>query len=262
MISPRQELLALGAANLAVAFGQGMPVAGGLSQSAVNDKAGAKTLLALLFASVTLAACLLFLTDILGNLRPSCWPPSSSSPSEGDRPVRCGALRQVSRFEFRISIVALVAVLLPGILKGMLFAAVASLLMLLAGAARPHVAFLGRIHNEAVPGVVIFRASPRCSTSMPNMFDRSCGTSFRRPQGFGWSSATCPMRGSLISPARNMLAGLHRDLTRAKSGSASSRPMRKCARCRAVGLEERVGYVGRHTTVDQVIVESQAAVTP
>ena len=68
VISPRQELLALGAANLAVAFGQGMPVAGGLSQSAVNDKAGAKTPLALLFASVTLAACLLFLTDILGNL--------------------------------------------------------------------------------------------------------------------------------------------------------------------------------------------------
>ena len=68
VISPRQELLALGAANLAVAFGQGMPVAGGLSQSAVNDKAGAKTPLALLFASVTLAACLLFLTDLLGNL--------------------------------------------------------------------------------------------------------------------------------------------------------------------------------------------------
>src|SRR5262249_28388702 len=35
-INPRQELLALGAANLAVAFGQGFPVAGGLSQSAVN----------------------------------------------------------------------------------------------------------------------------------------------------------------------------------------------------------------------------------
>ena len=40
MIDPRQELLGLGAANLAVAFGQGFPVAGGLSQSAVNDKAG------------------------------------------------------------------------------------------------------------------------------------------------------------------------------------------------------------------------------
>src|SRR5258708_9561433 len=35
----RQEFLGLGAANLAVAFGHGYPVAGGLSQSAVNDAA-------------------------------------------------------------------------------------------------------------------------------------------------------------------------------------------------------------------------------
>ena len=67
-INPRQELLALGAANLAVGFGQGFPVAGGLSQSAVNDKAGAQTPLALVFASVTLAVCLLFLTGLLANL--------------------------------------------------------------------------------------------------------------------------------------------------------------------------------------------------
>ena len=40
-LDPRQELLGIGAANLAAAIGQGYPVAGGLSQSAVNDKAGA-----------------------------------------------------------------------------------------------------------------------------------------------------------------------------------------------------------------------------
>ncbi|MGE5421465.1 MAG: SulP family inorganic anion transporter, partial [Chloroflexota bacterium] len=40
-IDSRQELLALGVANLATAFGQGYPVSGGLSQSAVNEKAGA-----------------------------------------------------------------------------------------------------------------------------------------------------------------------------------------------------------------------------
>src|SRR5262249_46273742 len=61
-IDPRQELLALSAANAAAAFGQGYPVAGGLSQSTVNDKAGAKTPLALVFASITIALCLLFLT--------------------------------------------------------------------------------------------------------------------------------------------------------------------------------------------------------
>ncbi len=53
-IDPRQELLGLGAANLAAGFFQAYPVAGGLSQSSVNDKAGAKTPLALVFASITI----------------------------------------------------------------------------------------------------------------------------------------------------------------------------------------------------------------
>src|SRR6476469_87301 len=64
----RQEFLGLGAANLAVSLGHGYPVAGGLSQSAVNDQAGAKTPLALVICSVTLAICLLFLTGLLTNL--------------------------------------------------------------------------------------------------------------------------------------------------------------------------------------------------
>lgn len=64
----RQEFLGLGAANLAVAFGHGYPVAGGLSQSAVNDSAGARTPLALVFCSFALALCLLFFTGLLTNL--------------------------------------------------------------------------------------------------------------------------------------------------------------------------------------------------
>jgi SulP family sulfate permease len=67
-LDPRQEFLGIGAANLVTALGHGYPVAGGLSQSAVNDKAGARTPLALVFASMTLALCLLFLTGLLENL--------------------------------------------------------------------------------------------------------------------------------------------------------------------------------------------------
>jgi SulP family sulfate permease len=64
----RREFLGLGAANLAVSLGHGYPVAGGLSQSAVNDQAGARTPLALVFCSIALAICLLFLTGLLTNL--------------------------------------------------------------------------------------------------------------------------------------------------------------------------------------------------
>ena len=67
-LDPRQEFLGIGAANVAAALGHGYPVAGGLSQSAVNDKAGARTPLALVFASIALALCLLFFTALLENL--------------------------------------------------------------------------------------------------------------------------------------------------------------------------------------------------
>src|SRR6185369_14761086 len=155
-----------------VAFGQGFTVAGGLSQSAVNDKAGAKTPLALVFASLTLAACLLFLTDLLSNLPTVVLAAIVLVAVRGLIDLK--ALRhlwRVSRLEFKIAMVALVGVLLLGILKGVLLAAIASLLMLLAGAARPHVAFLGRIpgtrrysdlerhaDNETLPGILVFRA--------------------------------------------------------------------------------------------------------
>ena len=82
-IDPRQELLGLGAANLAAALFQAYPVAGGLSQSSVNDKAGAKTPLALVFASVTIALCLMFLTGCWPTCPTWCSPPSCWSPSRG-----------------------------------------------------------------------------------------------------------------------------------------------------------------------------------
>ncbi|MFO1029277.1 MAG: SulP family inorganic anion transporter, partial [Acetobacteraceae bacterium] len=54
-INPRREFLGLGAANLATGLIGGYPVAGGLSQTAVNESAGARSRLSLMFASVTLA---------------------------------------------------------------------------------------------------------------------------------------------------------------------------------------------------------------
>ena len=80
-IDARQELLGLGAANLAAAFFQAYPVAGGLSQSSVNDKAGARTPLALVFASVTIGLCLMYLTGMFRTCPTWCSPPSCWSRS-------------------------------------------------------------------------------------------------------------------------------------------------------------------------------------
>ena len=170
-LDPRQELLGVGAANLAAALGQGYPVAGGLSQSAVNDKAGARTPLALVFASMTLALCLLFLTGLLENLPKAVLAAVVLTAVYGllDFPALFRMWR-VSRIDFYAATIALGAVLLLGILDGILLAAAASMLLMLARASRPHVAFLGRIpgtdsysdmdrhpENETLSGVIAFR---------------------------------------------------------------------------------------------------------
>ena len=167
----RQEFLGLGAANLAAAFGHGYPVAGGLSQSAVNDSAGARTPLALVICSVTLALCLLFFTGLLTNL-----PKAVLAAIVFAAVYRLVDIRsltrmwRVSRIDFYAAAIALVSVLLLGILQGVLLASIASIFLLLARASHPNVAFLGRLAGtgrysdsarhegvEPLVGVIAFR---------------------------------------------------------------------------------------------------------
>jgi high affinity sulfate transporter 1 len=170
-LDPRQELLGIGAANLLTAAGHGFPVAGGLSQSAVNDKAGAHTPLALIIASATLAACLLFLTGLLENLPKAVLAAVVMTAILGLMDFSAlYRMSRISRLDFYAASIALGAVLLLGILQGILLAALASILLLLVRVSRPHVAFLGRIpgtehysdldrhpENETLPGVIAFR---------------------------------------------------------------------------------------------------------
>ena len=170
-IIPRQELLALAAANLAAAFGQSYPISGGLSQSAVNSKAGARTPLSLVFASVAIALCLLFLTGPLKNL-PEVLLASILLVAISNLFDVKGLKRlwNVSRIEFTVAMVALSGVIIFGILKGVILAAIASIVLMLRAVADPHIAFLGRIpgtkrytdinrhpDNETIPGKLLFR---------------------------------------------------------------------------------------------------------
>lgn len=170
-IDARQELLALGVVNAAVALGQGYPVAGGLSQSAVNDNAGAKTPISLVFASVAIAFCLLFLTGMLQNLPTVILAVIVLVAIRGLVDIKeMKHLYQVNKQEFFVAMIALFGVLIFGILKGVMVAAIVTLLLLIKSTSTPNVAFLGRIpgtkrytdigrhpDNETIPGVLIIR---------------------------------------------------------------------------------------------------------
>jgi high affinity sulfate transporter 1 len=170
-IDARQELLGLGAANFLGGLWQGFPVAGGLSQSAVNEKAGARTSLSLAFAAAVIALVLLFFTGLFRSLPDAVLAAIVLIAVKGLIDVKeLRYLWHASRIDFAAAGVALVGVLVMGILDGVVIAVVASAVMVLGRAARPHVSFLGRIpgterfsdvarhpENEAIPGVLAFR---------------------------------------------------------------------------------------------------------
>jgi MFS superfamily sulfate permease-like transporter len=164
-------LLALGLANLATSFGNGYPVSGGLSQSAVNDEAGAKTPMSLVFASFFIGLCLLFLTGLLKNLPTVILAAIVFVAVE--KLINIKEFRRmwkVNKFDFVIAMLAAVCVICFGILQGVLIGALASLILIIKFVSSPHVAILGRIpgterytdikrhpDNQTTPGILLFR---------------------------------------------------------------------------------------------------------
>jgi high affinity sulfate transporter 1 len=269
-LDPRQELLGIGAANLAAALGHGYPVAGGLSQSAVNDKAGARTPLSLVFASLTLALCLLFLTGLLENLPKAVLAAVVLTAIAGllDFPA-LHRMWRVSRLDFYAAVIALGAVLLLGILQGILCAALASILMLLARASRPHVAFLGRVpgtnsysdverhpENEGTPGMIAFR--PEASLIYINA-DAVLETVLNRLQAADPSEIRLVVCDLSASPyidlaGARILHGLHDELAargivlRIVGARGRVRDL-----LRADGVGEKVGGLERVVTLDSLL---------
>jgi len=170
-INAHQELLALGLANLATSFGNGYPVSGGLSQSAVNDEAGARTPMSLVFASFFIGLCLLFLTGLLKNLPTVILAAIVFVAVE--KLINIKEFRRmwkVNKFDFVIAMLAAVCVICFGILQGVLIGALASLILIIKFVSSPHVAILGRIpgterytdikrhpDNQTTPGILLFR---------------------------------------------------------------------------------------------------------
>ena len=269
-LDPRQELLGIAAANLAAALAQGYPVAGGLSQSAVNDKAGARTPLALVFASATLALCLLFLTGLLENLPKAVLAAVVLTAIYGllDFPALFRMWR-VSRLDFFAAAIALVGVLLLGILQGILLAALASILLLLARMSSPHIAFLGRVpgtdsysdmdrhpENEPLSGVLVFRPEASLIYVNADAILQAVLDRLNDPKISPIRMVVCDLSAApyLDLAGCRMLHELHAELAargaslRIVGAHGASRDL-----LRADGVEEKVGGLDRTATVESVL---------
>lgn len=270
----RQEFLGIGAANFAAGLGQGYPVAGGLSQSAVNDKAGARSPLALIFASITLALCLLYLTDLLENLPKAVLSAVVLTAILGlfDFPALAHMWR-VSRIDFHAAAIALAAVLLLGILHGILLAAFASVALLLMRVSRPHVAFLGRIpgtqiysdmerhpDNEPIPNTIVVRPEASLIYVNASAVFEAIRARLRSAKSSDVRLMICDLSASpfIDLAGSRMLHDLHAELVQ-RGIALRIVGARSYLRdfLRAEGIGGKVGGIDRAATVHDLIQEAE-----
>ena len=152
-IRPDQELIGLGAANLAAAFSGGYPVTGGFARSVVNFDAGAETPAAGAYTAIGIALASLFLTPLLFHL-PTAVLAATIIVAVLSL-VDLGALRRTwaySRFDFAAMAGTIVVTLGWGVEAGIITGVSLSVLLHLWRTSRPHVAVIGQI-----PGTQHFR---------------------------------------------------------------------------------------------------------
>jgi len=166
-----QEMLGLGAANLAAGLFQGFPVSTSASRTAVAERAGAKTQLTGVIGAALITLMIVFLPGLFRNLPQPALASVviTASLSLADIPATARLWRQ-RRVEFTLSIVAFLGVALLGVLPGIAIAVGLSILNVFRRAWRPYQTTLGRVEGiegyhdvhsypeaRLLPGLVFYR---------------------------------------------------------------------------------------------------------
>ena len=145
-INPNQELIGLGAANVAAAFSGGYPVTGGFARSVVNFDAGAETPAAGAFTAVGILVAALLLTPLLYALPIATLAATIIvavlSLVDFKTPR---AVWRFSKPDFAALITTIAVTLLAGVEPGVVSGVVLSLALYLWRASRPHAAIVGRV---------------------------------------------------------------------------------------------------------------------
>ena len=170
-IDANAELLALGASNLASGLLRGFPVSSSASRTSIGDALRSRSQAHSLVALAVVALALLFGRSVLGNF------PTAALGAlviyAAFRLIELTEFGRIARFrrsELVIALATVVAVLLLGVLYGVLAAIALSILNLLRRVARPHDGVLGYVPGVAgmhdiddyeaakqVPGLVVYR---------------------------------------------------------------------------------------------------------
>jgi len=145
-VVPNQELIGLGAANVAASFTGGYPVTGGFARSVVNFDAGAETPAAGAFTAIGILIAALFLTPLLASLPIATLAATIIvavlSLVDFKTPL---SVWHYSKADFAAMLATIAVTLLVGVEPGVIAGVALSLALFLWRASRPHAAIVGRV---------------------------------------------------------------------------------------------------------------------
>ncbi len=170
-VDPNQEMVGLGAANLAAGFFQGFPISSSSSRTPVAESAGARTQLTSVVGALAIAFLLLLAPNLLQHLPTAALAAVVIAAAIGLFEI--GDLRRIYRiqqWEFWLSVVCFVGVAVLGVIPGIGLAIAIAIVEFLWDGWRPHSAVLGRASGvkgyhditrytdaRQIPGLVLFR---------------------------------------------------------------------------------------------------------
>jgi high affinity sulfate transporter 1 len=171
LVDPNQEMIGLGAANLAAGLFQGFPISSSSSRTPVAEAAGAKTQLTGVVGAIAVALLLVCAPNLLKDLPSSALAAVVVAAAIGL--FEFTDLRRIFRiqqWEFWLSMVCFVGVAVFGVIPGIGIAIVIAVIEFLWDGWRPHFAVLGRVDGirgyhditrypgaRRIPGLVLFR---------------------------------------------------------------------------------------------------------
>ena len=170
-VEGNQEMIGIGAANIAAGAFQGFPVSTSGSRTAVADQAGSRSQVTGVVGAVVIAVVLLFANSLMRYVpQPTLGAVVIAAAVSLTDVAGMRRLWLQRRTEFLLSLIALLGVALLGVLPGILVAVGLSILNVFRRTWWPHQAELGRVEGiagmhdtvsypdaERLPGLVVYR---------------------------------------------------------------------------------------------------------
>jgi high affinity sulfate transporter 1 len=226
-VDPNQEMVGLGAANLAAGFFQGFPISSSSSRTPVAESAGSHTQLTGVVGAIAVALLLLTAPNLLQHLPTAALAAVVIASAIGLIEVTdLIRIYRIQRWEFWLSIVCFGGVAVFGAIPGIAIAVVIAVIEFLWDGWRPHSAVLGRAEGvegyhditrypdaRQEPGLVLFRWDAPLFFANAELFkERVLDAAANSPAPVRWLVVAAEPVTSVDVTAADVLAELHQAL--------------------------------------------------